>query len=176
MLKFCVSQRAGSERTAMSLAGHTAHGLCLLQTPPHADTRQTGLWRTVPLHLLPIQHKGTSSRSPAPSPGLALFSILVSRGTDSFSLKPISLHELSNIFSPPPVRKNLALKGNIPPLLHVGMPSCKPAAKMTVIIWDKWCPTIGPNMKCACLLIHYRVLFGSSSLLDRRLINSDPLI
>lgn len=41
MLKLCASQRARSKHTAMSLAGHAAAVLCLPQTPPHSDNRQT---------------------------------------------------------------------------------------------------------------------------------------
>lgn len=68
MLKFCLSE-GQDQANSCGLAGQAADGLCLPQLPPHTD-RPTLPWCLVPLHLLPIQHKGTSSQSPTPFPGL----------------------------------------------------------------------------------------------------------
>lgn len=75
------------------LAGCVADGLCLPQMPLPSDSCDALLW-----HLFPIQHKGTSNQAQSYSQDFGLFSVLVSRGADYFSLKPSRLSEHCNNF------------------------------------------------------------------------------
>lgn len=130
MLKLWASQRARSNHTAMSLAGHAVAVLCLPQTPPHSDSRQTtdrlGCGDALSCYI--CSQSGTKalqvSHQPCPQDLFCFQFLLAWEQTLSQQSKSTQTFSLCH-------------REKEPRSLHADIPPCKCATKMTISSWDK---------------------------------------